>query len=356
MHGINTSYQIDNLDNWKLDLLASYTGSDRKDGLISPDGDRYLIKYAEKHTRKNDMDTSYVNNILSEYLSSHILSITGFDVHDTFIATRNNEILVACKNFTSNTEHLIEFGAYMHKHYDSGDINRVPDITQIKYVLYNDPTLKNYADKLWESYCERFVGDALVGNFDRHMGNFGYLVTADGTVRPSPIYDNGSTLLPALSETGMTKVLSDNKELAKRVLLFPKAALTVNNQKITYYDMLSSNYDKTMSKAVRKVVPEIINKLPQINKFLDAQSFLSDTRKDFYKRLLDARVKMILQPVYECCRIQQYNKSAYERLDKGINYDEKLFERQYDIMINNRYEISNSHNENTKNTYNPYDE
>ena len=85
---------LQNIDTWPSDRVAKYTGSDRKDGVISPDGHRYLIKYAQKHTGKDDMDTSDVNNVLSEYLSSHILGIIGYPVHHTFLATRNGELVV----------------------------------------------------------------------------------------------------------------------------------------------------------------------------------------------------------------------------------------------------------------------
>lgn len=56
------------LDEWSADLITPYSGSDRKEGLIAPDGRRFLVKYAEAHTRVNDLDTSYVNNVLSEYM------------------------------------------------------------------------------------------------------------------------------------------------------------------------------------------------------------------------------------------------------------------------------------------------
>lgn len=69
---------LPSIDHWEPDILTMYTGSDRKEGMISPDGERYLIKYPGGHARINDMDTSYVNNILSEYISSHVLQIAGF--------------------------------------------------------------------------------------------------------------------------------------------------------------------------------------------------------------------------------------------------------------------------------------
>ena len=91
---------LPSLDDWSPDMITPYSGSDRKEGLISPDGTRYLVKYAEAHTRLNDLDTSYVNNVISEYMSSHILGIAGFEVHHTFIGTRGGNLLVACENLT----------------------------------------------------------------------------------------------------------------------------------------------------------------------------------------------------------------------------------------------------------------
>lgn len=337
MKGISNTFLTNNtlpaLDSWLPDMITPYSGSDRKEGLIAPDGKRYLVKYAEAHTRLNDLDTSYVNNVISEYMSSHILSIAGFDVHHTFIGTRNENLLVACENFTSPHQHLIEFGQYMRKHYDSGDIGRVPDIGQIHYVLYHDSVLRIYADNLWDTYWERFIGDALTGNFDRHMGNWGYLTdTQYETVYASPIYDNGSTLFPALSETAMREeILPSKKEILKRTLLFPKAALTINKCKASYFDLLTSDFVPALSKAVRKTVPGILKKLPLICKFIDEQNFLSETRKTFYQTILNARAEYILKPSLACCNSKNYNEQALERLKNGIHYTEKDFDDTFKL-------------------------
>lgn len=348
MHGITNNHILESIDSWKADIFADYAGSDRKDGVISPDGKRYLIKYAETHTRKNTIDTSYVNNVLAEHLSSNILKIIGYPVHNTFLATRNEELVVGCENFTTDDTKLIEFGRFLRKHYDSDELGRVPDFHQMKNVFHTDPMLSPQETQLWQSYCERFVGDTLTGNFDRHMGNFGYLVSQHDTIKPSPIYDNGSTLFPALSEHGMREeILNDDKEILKRTLLFPKAALTVNGEKIRYYDMLSSNYDPEMTKAVRKMVPIIEKKMPEIMTFIKEQPYLSDTRKQFYQTILQARHDFLLQPAYECCVNRQYNKNAYERLESGISYTEKMFEREYQRLCeNNKWQekIQTMHN------------
>ncbi len=338
MKGISNTFlqkeALPSLDDWSPDMITPYSGSDRKEGLISPDGTRYLVKYAEAHTRLNDLDTSYVNNVISEYMSSHILGIAGFEVHHTFIGTRGGNLLVACENFTTGHQHLIEFGQYMRKHYDSGDIGRVPDIRQIDHVLHCDPVLHDYADELWASYWERFVGDALVGNFDRHMGNWGYLTdTQAERIYASSIYDNGSTLFHALSEKAMREdILPSEKEIMKRTLLFPKAALTVNGNKVSYLDLLSSGYEPALTQAVTKTVPVILEQMPGIRKFIDDQGFLSDTRKIFYKTMLNTRAEAILKPAYECCVSGKFNADARDRLENGIDYTENDFEQKYNEM------------------------
>lgn len=44
--GILYPTSLYNIDTWKSDRVARCSGSDRKDGVISPNGRRYLIKYA----------------------------------------------------------------------------------------------------------------------------------------------------------------------------------------------------------------------------------------------------------------------------------------------------------------------
>lgn len=327
MFGVRNVQNLPDISCWKNDIFADYGGSDRKRGLISPDGSRYLIKFAEAHTRKNDLDTSYVNNVLAEYLSSHILQICGYDVHDTLLACYNGELVVGCRNFTSEDEKLIEFGRFLRRYYDSGELGRVPDIEQIRYVFQKDEMLFPFAETLWRSYWCRFTGDALVGNFDRYMGNFGYLVSQSG-LKPSPIYDNGSTLFPALSEQGMESILPDEKEILRRTFLFPKAALTVNGQKVRYYDMLASDYVPELSAAVCTMVPEIKKRIPEIDAFIDAQDFLSDIRKIFYKTMLNARFNYILKPAYNRCKSGKFDMDARERLVSGVPYTERDFDKK----------------------------
>jgi|GluameStandDraft_1065615.scaffolds.fasta_scaffold05121_9 hypothetical protein len=317
---------LPSFDGWPRDVLANYGGSDRKDGLMGPDGFRYMVKYSEKMAPRNDLATSYVNNVVSEYVSSHVLGILGYPVHDTELGTLGGEVVVVCRNFIPPGDALLEFGTVLRKHYDSGAIGRIPDIEQIYEVFETDPDLSQQERGFKLSYWERFVGDALVGNFDRHKGNFGYLVSADGSIAASPIYDNGSTLFPNLSESGMQTVLADPKEIMQRIKLYPKAALEMHGKKVSYYDMMASGIYNELTDAVVRTVPRIRDSMPAVQEFINGCSFLSGTRKDFYNVMLAERMHFVVEPAYEKCVRRQFDLGAKKRVLEGAEYTVQDFE------------------------------
>ena len=329
--GLKSGFEsLPSFDGWKLDIRANYSGSDRKSGLISPDGARYMVKYSDKRAPRNDLTSSYVNNVVSEYVSSHVLGMLGYPVHETELGTLDGEVVVACRNFVPAGGELLEFERFMRRRYDSHDIGRVPSIGQIYDILESDPVLSPQAGRFKSCYWDRFVGDALVGNFDRHKGNFGYLINADDSVAASPIYDNGSTLYPNLSEDGMRDVLDDPKEIMKRIKLFPNAALEMQGKKVGYYDMMASGIYAELTHAVVSAVPRIRNAMPAVREFINACGFLSGTRKDFYNVMLAERMAFILEPAYEKCVFRRFDHGARERLEAGADYSADDFERWWE--------------------------
>ena len=98
--------------------------------------------------------------------------------------------------------------------------------------------------------------------------------------------------------------------------------------------MLSSNFDPAMTQAVLRMVPVIQRKIPDIFIFIDAQTFLSDTKKTFYKTILQARLNFLLKPAYGSCNSGNYSKAGYERLQTDSNYTEADFERDYNNVKN----------------------
>ena len=91
-------------------------------------------------------------------------------------------------------------------------------------------------------------------------------------------------------------------------------------------------FESEITKAVLNIVPVIKERLPEINKFIDEQEFLSDVRKTFYKTMLAARYYFLLEPAWGICTRRNFSRSASERLKNGIPYTEALFEQDYHEM------------------------
>ncbi len=284
------------------DGFRKYGGSDSKDSIIY-EGSPYMIKYTEKRAAKNDLQTSYVNNVLSEYLGSNIIQSLGIPTHETLLGTYNNDLVVACKDFRQVDEELHEFTWYMLNMYESSQIGRIPTYHQIYDVINHNPKLSTIKKEALDRYWDTFVADALIGNFDRHKDNFGYLVSpSSGTIRLAPVYDCGSSLYPGLSSEGMSKVLANDDEIQTRMYEFPKAALNLSDDikheyKASYYKVLSSNADKNCSAALLRIYPKI--DMNKIHNIINSAPYIPNNKKDFYNTIIECRKTMILDPAYE---------------------------------------------------------
>lgn len=64
-------------------MITPYSGSDRKEGLISPDGTRYLVKYAEAQTRGTGwkMESIIRKMILNRNTTKCMLQKKGILLH-----------------------------------------------------------------------------------------------------------------------------------------------------------------------------------------------------------------------------------------------------------------------------------
>ena len=311
------------LDCVTYDNFADYGGSDRKNGIIL-NGEWYMVKFQEHETARNVNQTSNVNNVAAEFLSSHIAASLGLPAHETLIVSIEGELAVACKNFeTPGTRH-IDFDRFMHRHYDSKDVGRHPTLAQVEEVLATDRQLGASFEENMRSFWDMFVFDAIVGNYDRHGGNWGYLARADSDVAlQSPLYDNASTFYPAVSEDYMPSIMAEAKEVAKRVVLFPNSAIEHCGHRMSYYDVLMSGWEGP-AEAVARVVPNADRQ--KIVSLIDHVP-MSDVRKAFCKTMVLARLELMLYPALELARKRSFDKESRRRLEEGARLSEGDFER-----------------------------
>ena len=292
-----------------IDTSSKYEGSDQKIGIIYHDS-RYMLKLSDRISTedRNDLNSSYSNSIYSEYVCCHILDALGFEVQETLLGTisRNAEDggikevpVVACKNFVPDGYELIEFkkieSALVLEHKPP----RVPALDDIYKVFSSDNAFfsKEKGMEYMKNYWDVFVLDALLGNFDRHADNWGYLINkVTKEIKLAPIYDCGSCLYPQLADEQLENIMNSDEEIEARIYKFPNACLTIGRKKVNYFDIMTSGINIDLSNAILRTVPKI--DLCKIEDVIDNVEEISDIRKKFYKFILRERYDKILKVAF----------------------------------------------------------
>ena len=161
----------------------------------------------------------------------------------------------------------------------------------IQKQQYVDP------EELLRYFWDMFVVDAFLGNFDRHNGNWGFLYHDDTqSIRPAPVYDCGSCLLPQADEWVMRMVLENPEELDARVYRFPTSSIKQAERKINYYDYLMAAGNPDCNAAVIRMVPRL--HMDAIRTMIHDVPFLNELQRQFYQKYLAARLEKIMLPAY----------------------------------------------------------
>ena len=265
-----------------------FSGAEKKFEIII-DGHRYIVKFQ----KNSEVGLTY--NYISEYLGSHIFQSIGIPVQETFLGTYDGKNVVVIKNFLEPEDALVAFNGV-----GESSLERDKELYQYTYeditaMLTENMKSTNVAETL-ERFWDMFIVDALIGNFDRHGGNCGF-IKRDNQYRIAPVYDNGSCLYPKLNtDEKIAEVLSNREEIDKRIYRFPTSHIKVKNRKSSYFEVISSLQFEACNDALKRIVPRI--DLERINRIIDEIEEISGLRKQFYKTMLQQRYEKILMYSY----------------------------------------------------------
>ena len=220
----------------------AYNGANGKKIAVRYDGDVWLLKFPPSAADRPTA-LSYTNSCLSEHLASTIANMIGLKSQETRLGTFTNgktKVVCACRDFTADGKLLYDFCSIKNTVIDSetnGTGTELDDVLEtIELQAFVDPVM------LKEHFWDMFIVDAFLGNFDRHNGNWGFLVDpATRKAEISPAFDFGSCLLPQADDDIMRRVIEDKAERDARIYTFPASALKENGKKIGYVDFIAAN-------------------------------------------------------------------------------------------------------------------
>ena len=265
-----------------------FSGAERKFEIII-DGNRYIVKF-----QKNS-EVGLTFNYVSEYLGSHIFQSIGIPVQETFLGTYDGKNVVVMKNFLEPEDALVAFNGV-----GESSLERDKELYQYTYeditaMLRENMKSTNVGETI-DRFWDMFIVDALIGNFDRHGGNWGF-IKRDNKYRIAPVYDNGSSLYPKLNtDDKLEAVLASEDEINERIYKFPTSHIKVKNRKSSYFEVINSLQFEACNDALKRIVPRI--NFERINTIIDEIEGISEVRKHFYKVMLQQRYEKILMHAY----------------------------------------------------------
>lgn len=271
----------------------AYAGANGSKISVIYNNEQYMLKFPPLPTINKEM--SYTNSCISEYIGCKIFDSVGIPVQETVIGTYTSngreKIVVACKDFTSPGITLQDFASLKNRIIDSERNGYGTELNDILSTIDEQTSMDS--DVIKTRFWDMFIVDALIGNWDRHNGNWGFLYNnSTDEVVLAPVFDCGSSLYPQADDELMTRILNNKNEFNHRIFDIPLSAITYNGKKINYFNFLSEGKFEDCNTALKRILSRIDMK--KIYEIIDDTPTVTDIQNEFYKTMLTARKERIL--------------------------------------------------------------
>ena len=295
---------------WELVLITdsmrnnrTYDGNTKKFG-VTMNNKNYIIKMQKKGSL----------SVCTEYIASNFIRTLGIPCHKVDIGLYNNQVVDVIEDFTSGTNiSLVSFKDTKQSSEDTDISTKEYTYDDVIYLIKHHLKIKDM-DKAIVMFWRMFICDAIIGNRDRHWGNWGYLSNGK-EYRFAPLYDNGGGLYPDVLKVISGYRVNEKKFIYDRVFVFPASLFKIKKPD-------RSNYAEMFKDLrINKVFAQEVRSIREHFKYIDIYKIIykvvislniDNTLKRFYIQIVTLR--------YMCIILRMDYNKAY-----GIVY--KLLER-----------------------------
>ena len=263
--------ELINFDNFKQNQRMYGGTAGRKMG-ITYNGKDYLVKFPGnlKEQKMKNINLSYSNSPVCEYIGSKIYEIVGLPVHNTILGIRNNKIVVACEDFLQDGDRLYEFEKIkvtFEPHFldsNGNETNGVGvDLYEIMMTIQEHPFLQDVPG-VKEHFWNMFIIDALIGNTDRNNSNWGIILRKDGSKEIAPVYDNGNCLNSKWDDEKMRIVMNDADKMEAEAYKARRCIFELHGKRVNPYHIIESREYPECLEAVHRLTTQIGNNMDKV--------------------------------------------------------------------------------------------
>ena len=287
--------QLTNFSN-AIEIAPEYTGSEKKKTMIL-NNKKYLVKFPDPN-RSTKLEISYINNVYSEYIGSKIFQLCGFKTQNVVLGTYRKDgkerIVCGCEDFTNSETKLVEFEKFENASIEPNPFKR--ELKDIFHIIESGVYNIDLVD-LKEKFWNMFIIDCLIGNEDRHNGNWGFLKNIkDEKLVFAPIYDCGSCLFSVYTDEKMQECLEKSSKM-QDCIKNTSSAIRDNGAKIKYFEFITSLKNEDCNNALIRMYNKI--NINNIFELIDKIDVISAIRKEFYKKVIEGKYEKILTVAYK---------------------------------------------------------
>lgn len=287
----------------KIDRVIDFSSCEE---LLIPLGgamDKICILYNESvYLLKFDKPNSSAT--ISEYIASRLCNYLHLPCQEVLLGYYKGRRCCAIKSFNN-------YGLSIHCYKEINDssvvgyVNDVSDIpynlNNIKDVIINYKNCRDSVDDRLNAFQVMCLFDTVIGNFDRHWGNWGLLGTEKDYII-CPLFDNGSSLFPSRDIKDLSCINDSVEEMMKRVYTFPTSQIrnSHNNKKMSYKDLVINLVELFGDNVLRSFVElfESVDLKDLIFNDYLLNEFLCEEEKEFLFLIINLRFEILVKGVF----------------------------------------------------------
>lgn len=268
-----------------------YDGNTFKYG-ITVNNEDYIVK------REKDN----ISSLYSEHVASRFIRGLGINCHETWLGYDSIGLVVILKDFCINGAMLRSYKSTEQSSADTSIESKNYTYSDVTYVISRHTKMNNTEkQKALTQFWDMFICDAILGNRDRHRGNWGYLIYKS-KYTAAPIYDNGGSLFPDISVriNEYKTYVNSGKEfkfIAERSEKFPASLFQISRngklKRTNYHEMLSDlRVNKILAREVKSLREKVeFNQIYEITIriLIDAKDYIPLEYRRFYLMIICTR-------------------------------------------------------------------
>lgn len=253
---------------------------------------------------KSDSPNEY--KCVSEYIAYKLACVLDIECQRVSLGYRDGLLSCGIELFGNGSSTI-------HHYYDVNDSSLDSfdnDVRELPYTLdFIISVLRKYKNvdinpnDLISNFVQMCLFDCLIGNYDRHWGNWGFIgYNKDYTI--CPLFDNGSSLYPKLSDLEIKDVLSNNSKFHEAIYEFPKSQIRrTKKKKYLYKDLMTRLLELGFHSEFESFINKFEKNINLVNSvFNDSDLFevISVDRIKFLNFMVLFRFKYLIKDVFEC--------------------------------------------------------